>query len=170
MRREKEIDFTDQIVSVDEKKQQHAQSGNDMQQEVVDFSIRVIEALEKKVTIHNEENPNKKITLAQVKKVYIRGAGDCNQSTDSDYSCGEWAMARVNLFTRAKLGQLPDLNDHKVNLRSYIDISDSWIPSQEDFASAKKIIEENNLNYDFKHIEDLFLEEEKKQSTNFEFI
>ncbi len=167
MRNEKEIDFTDQIVSGDEKKQ----DGNKCQQEVIDFSVKVIKALEKKVQGHNDDNPDKKITLAQAKKVYARGAGDCSESASSDHTCGEWAMARVNLFSRAKLGQLPESMDHKVNLRSYIDISDCWLPSEEDFANAKKIIEENNLDYDFGHIEELFLcEREEKQPMNFEFI
>ena len=43
--------------------------------EAVDFSVRVIEALQKKMREHNSLSSNK-VTLKQLKKVYRRAAGN----------------------------------------------------------------------------------------------
>jgi hypothetical protein len=158
-----EIDFSEQISPKEEEA-----SPAEEQKAIIEFSKNILEALESKAEQHNEENPGKKVTFAQLKKVYVRGAGDCHDAEDSEYVCGEWAMARVNMFLSMKLGDKPNIINKEVNIRSFVDISDSWIPSENNFAKAKEDIEKYKLNYKYNHIEELYLAEEK--SSYIEFI
>ena len=43
-----------------------------------------------------------------------------------------------------------------------LDISDLWYPNELDFAKASELAEENNINYQFKNINNLYLEEYTK--------
>ena len=47
-----------------------------------------------------------------------------------------------------------------IKLSSFIDISESWIPSEEDFDKAQKEMDENDLKHKYDNIEDLYLEYE----------
>ena len=49
-----------------------------------------------------------------------------------------------------------------INFNKFIDISESWCPIQEDFDQAKEDIKKYNLNYHFKDIEELYLEDYEK--------
>ena len=67
----------------------------------ITFSDKIISALKTKVKEHNEKH-SKKVTLAQLKKVYRRGAGAFSSSHRPGMTRGQWAMARVNKATPSK--------------------------------------------------------------------
>ena len=69
----------------------------------ITFSDKVISALKAKVKEHNEKH-SKKVTLAQLKKVYRRGAGAFSSSHRPGMTRGQWAMARVNTFLKMARG------------------------------------------------------------------
>ena len=71
--------------------------------EKITFSDKVISALSTKVKEHNEKH-SKKVTLAQLKKVYRRGAGAFSSSHRPGMTRGQWAMARVNMFLKMTRG------------------------------------------------------------------
>ena len=137
-------------------------SAQEAQDEAVDFSVKVAEALATKAKEHNEQSSDKKINLSQLKKVYSRGAGDCSHEIEGK-TCGQVAMARVNMFLRMKLDG-PCVMESKGNasISNLIDISENWFPSEEDFAKADEDIKSYGLNYDFNNINELYLEEYDK--------
>ena len=69
----------------------------------ITFSDKVISALKNKVKEHNEKH-SKKVTLAQLKKIYRRGAGAFSSSHRPGKTRGQWAMARVNMFLKMVRG------------------------------------------------------------------
>ena len=48
----------------------------------------------------------------------------------------------------------------RIKLSSFIDISESWAPNEDDFKKAEKEMDENDLKYEYDNIEDLYLEYE----------
>jgi len=118
--------------------------------EAVNFSVKVIEALEKKMREHNSASSNK-VSLKQLKKVYRRAAGnvfaDVPEVNDNK---GKWAMARVNMYLRILNGEpLPRETHATVNfdyIEKDIDLIDAVIPTKEDFLKASEDIERFNLD------------------------
>jgi hypothetical protein len=92
-----------------------------------------------------------------LKSVYS-GAGDCYQAREAGISCGVWAMACVNMFLRQKLGEKMVVAEGVVKNYSLIDISETWTPSEQDFLAAVAEIEKHDLNYDFKSVDDIYIE------------
>lgn len=129
-------------------------------QAFIDFSIKVVDALGLKAKGYNSKF-GKKISISQLKKVYTKGA-HCR--SDDARTNGEWAMARVNMFLR-----LISSNTFKDALAKKnggisisnleIDVTENWSPSEEDFAQASVDIAEFKLEYDFKDVEELYLNE-----------
>ena len=66
--------------------------------EKIELSKTQETALKKKVEEFNKKNPEKKITLSQLKKVWRRGAGAFSSSHRPSQNRSSWAMARVNTF------------------------------------------------------------------------
>ena len=136
--------------------------------EAVDFSVKVIEALQKKMREHNSLSSNK-VTLKQLKKVYRRAAGnvfaDVPEVKDNK---GKWAMARVNMYLRILNGEpLPRETYSSINfdyVDNDIDLIDCVIPSEKDFLQASEDIERFNLNHKFNDVNDLYLDDEDNQS------
>ena len=136
--------------------------------EAVNFSIKVIEALEKKMREHNAASSNK-VSLKQLKKVYRRAAGnifaDVPEINDDK---GKWAMARVNMYLRILNGEpLPRETYASIDFTLVdkdIDLIDAVIPTEKDFLKASEDIEKFDLNYKFNSINDLYLDDEDKES------
>ena len=132
------------------------------EKDAVDFSVKVLKALADKVREHNKASSDNKVTLNQLKKVYRRGAGDCS-SVEEGKTCGQIAMARVNMFLRMKIDGPGAMETHgRATITSLIDISDSWTPSEEDFAKANEDINKHELNYNLKDVSHLYLDDYKK--------
>lgn len=127
----------------------------------IEFSIKVVEALSSKVKDYNQKS-SKKISLAQLKKVYVKGA---STREGDDKSAGSFAMARVNMFLRlissnAFKGAFQKKNNGGISLSELeIDVTENWTPSEQDFIQASEDILNFKLDYDFKDVEELYLSE-----------
>jgi hypothetical protein len=106
---------------------------------------------------HNKDCENK-VSLKELKEVFRNGA-DCSQAKEGEIPCGVLALARVNMFLRLKLGEIMEASN---SLTGSLDISDSWHPSELDFTKAKELIKKHDLNYEFKDVGNLYLEEYTK--------
>jgi len=132
----------------------------------IEFSKKVIEALKNKVKEHNS-NYSKKVTLAQLKKVYRRGAGAFSSSHRPGKTRGQWAMARVNMFLRMVSGKpVKDAYrkaDSDIAKAKYETIIEAHLePSDEDFNQADLDIEQYSLNdFDFISADELYLDDEE---------
>lgn len=86
----------DQIKGSDKNKKGSAATGKG-----IEFTDKIIKALEKKVSEHNEKAKNgRKVNLRMLKAVYRRGAGAFSTSHRPDQNRNSWAMARVNAFLK----------------------------------------------------------------------
>ena len=153
-----EFESVDSVETQEEPQPQPQKSQDD----AIKFSVNAMKALAEKRTEHNSNNSSNKVTLNQLRSVFCRGAGNCSDAKDSINTCGEWALARVNMFLRQKSGQKIESSEAIVEMENVFDISDSWLPSEEDFEQAKADIEKYELNYDFKSIDELYLEKYEK--------
>ncbi len=143
------------------------------EQEAIEFSSSVIAALEQKVKEHNLDATSK-VTLNQLKKVYRRGA----MTTEEEK--GLHAMARVNMFLRMKkegkisyqepkmmmektqIKELVFEGKARIQVNSFVDLTENWLPVEADFSQASEDIKANELNYNFKDIEELYLDDYEK--------
>jgi|TARA_R110000751_G_scaffold50614_1_gene111685 hypothetical protein len=127
------------------------------QQEAISFSVKVTEALRDKRKHHNHRQEGK-VSLSQLKEVYRKAAKCFNESLRPNHSRGCWAMARVNMFIR-----LASIDNAKIAeaLNSSLITSLDEMPCSVDFFKASADIEEYKLDYDFKDVDELYLEEYK---------
>jgi hypothetical protein len=135
-----------------------------------DFSAKLVSLLKSIVRAHNKEGD--RVSLSQLKDVYINAAETYNYS---GYSRGEWALARVYTFLDFLSGRNPQiLKDYErkklggltfetkiIETNDEFDVSENWVPSQENFTKAKADIKEKELFYDFVKAEELYLEDYK---------
>jgi hypothetical protein len=124
----------------------------------IEFSKKILETLQAKVKAHNSEN-TKKVTLAQVKKVY--------RNTPSDKDFNKIALARVNMFLRMVSGISyfagSNSNLSKAVNNKYI-IEASFNPTAQDLSRAEEDINNFNLNdFEFTSAEELYIEDENDQ-------
>ena len=124
-------------------------------QVLIDYSSNVLEALQDLTESHNKECDNK-VSLKELKEVFRNGA-NCAQAKEAEIECGVLALARVNMFLRLKSGEIMEAS--YVSDATSLDISDLWYPNEQDFITAKELTEQHNLNYEFKDVGDLYLEE-----------
>lgn len=154
----------------------HIEQDNPLEREdnAVDFSIKLVTALEDKFKAHNKENPNSKATLQQLKKVYIHGAHNFKDTGGSDGSLNLWGLARVNMYLGYKSGKKISIHckqptssemsgltfeiEEKTSVGNFLDLATGWFPSEEDYEMAKEDISKYNLNYSFSSLDDIYLE------------
>ena len=143
-------------------------------EENIVFSSRLVKYFSKKSKDFNEDNKSS-LRIDQLKKVYCHGARLGKQQNVENINF--YALARVNMFLRLKSGgkmtskksnptpnkptglELEENGSYK-RLSSFIDISEGWVPNEEDFKKAQKEIDKNDLKHDYENIEDLYLEYE----------
>jgi hypothetical protein len=162
---------------------------NDRKEEeaVIEFSARLAETFKEKVKEHNGSCPNK-VTLAQVIKVYRHGAETFHTSNEPDQGINEWSMARVNMFLRMKRGEVTKNKSQTKPLKetmsalvfetrssikrvnSFLDLTKNWIPAEEDFELAKGDVKKNQLNYNFKSAEEIYLTDGSRSSHSIEIL
>tara|TARA_Y100000593_G_scaffold95087_1_gene199432 strand:+ start:40099 stop:40605 length:507 start_codon:yes stop_codon:yes gene_type:complete len=136
-----------------------SEEGNDNHDELINFSIKLVELLQSKADEHNSTSPQNKVSLNDLKRVYIRGAGDCSSADKAEITCGEWALARVNMFLRQKIGGAMKTTAAELKIGSAnVDISETWVPSEEDYLKASEEIEKHKLNYNFENVNELYIE------------
>ena len=122
----------------------------------VEFSKKILAALQDKVKSHNLQN-NKKVNIIQVKKVY--------RNTPSDKNFNQLSLARVNMFLRMISGISTyigsNINLSKAINNKYI-IDASFNPSIEDINKAGEDINNFNLNdFEFTSIDEVYLGDEE---------
>jgi len=143
------------------------------QEESVLFSSKLVDFLHGKAKVFSNKN-NYSLTLGQLKKVYCHSArlGEIQKSDDINL----YSLARVNMFLRLKSGErmiksteasevdsMTELQLETLTCKTpskFIDISEGWIPNAGDFTKAREEIKENNLEYSYKSINNLYLEYE----------
>jgi hypothetical protein len=124
----------------------------------IEFSKKILETLQAKVKTHNSEN-TKKVTLAQVKKVY--------RNTPSDKDFNKVALARVNMFLRMVTG-ISSFAGSNSNLSKAVNnkyiIEASFNPTAQDLSKAEEDVNNFNLNdFEFTSAEELYIEDESDQ-------
>ena len=141
------------------------------EEEAIQFSSNVIIALEQKAKEHNQECKSK-VTVQQLKKVYRTGA--LTQAEEK----GLHALARVNMFLRMKRDgkvvyqQASAMNEqieikeltfqNRVKVDSFVDLTQSLIPIDDDFIKATEEIESFGLTYKFQDVNELYLDDYEK--------
>jgi len=153
------------------------ESKRDKQEEDIKFSARLVDFFSSQVKAF-KANHKGTLTVNQFKKVYCAGA---REAKDQGYdNINLYSLARVLMFLRLKSGGRMELksNDSKsqkptkleiedgsktINFSSFIDISESWVPAEEDFDRAQKEMDENDLKHEYEDIRDLYLEYEPIQ-------
>jgi len=141
----------------------------------IDFSIKVINALDDKASLYNKAHPLDKVSLSQLKQIYIDAAS--NHSTDRDEDINTWTLARVNMFLRIKsdkkitfgtvekqkneITKLELEDDQEYVIYGEIDTTKDWIPLEEDFEASKKDVEKYELNFAFSSIDELYIENQE---------
>ena len=131
------------------------------QSKAIDLSGNIIETLNGKMKDHNKENPENKVSLSQLKKVFKSGASKTPPDTEAK-NPNYWAIAWVNMFLRMLKGDKMERTAKYISNSHVIDISETWSPSEEDFDRAKKDVDENKLNYIFGNIDELYLDDYKR--------
>jgi hypothetical protein len=159
MKKNTEEDIQDESSSKDERI---------LEEQRISFSAKLVSCLESKKKGYNKKNKSN-IKIEQLKDIYIRGARYSNQDLNLN------GLARINMFLRmkeqkmmgivsAKIEKIEELSslvletENLQELQTFVDVSDSWAPREEDYTSAKEDIEKYDLNFDFKSVSELYLE------------
>ena len=153
---------------------------------VIEFSIRLADVFREKVKANNHYCSNK-VTLSQVIKVYRHGAESFRPEKVLDLSINEWSLARVNMYLRMKKGEVVS-NESSVKaskdqmsslvfesssikrVNSFLDLTTNWTPADTDFELAKADVKENQLDYNFKSVEEIYLTDGSPSSHSIEII
>jgi hypothetical protein len=139
----------------------------------IEFSSKIMAALEDKAQNHNNDC-DLQVTADQLKKVYRRGAG-----FELKGEKGLSAMARVNMFLRMKSDgkityQEPAMRETvemkelvfesraRIQVNNFIDITENWLPIDADIAQAAEDIKVYGLDYNFKDVSELYLDDYEK--------
>ena len=143
----------------------------------ISFSAKLVDLLKEKIKSHNNNNPSNKTNLSELKEVFRIGA----HHTDKKSQAG---LARVNMFLRKKCGEntskMQELDKKEeaasegvANIKSLqfdeelkdtldldsLDATGKDYPDDEDFIQADIDIETYKLDYDFKDVGDLYLDD-----------
>lgn len=128
-------------------------------EESVQFSKNVLTVLRETAKAHNIVC-KRKITLAQMKRVYLRGA----ESLEEGKTAGQCALARVSLYMRIMsqdgMENTFTKGEEPNGKPSWeLDITSAWKPAQIDFDWAIKEASAKNIDRNF-DVRDLYFTEE----------
>ena len=145
------------------------------QQDAIDFSNMIV-ALLQDISDDIEE-----VDLEDLKTVY-REAEE-TYPKESSFDINLWAIGRVNMFVRLKtegltgrdepetqssgaflLTEMTELELEAPSLREeleYIDATQHWSPSDEDFDLAGQYVQKYDLKFTFSSLSDLYIEQYK---------
>ena len=125
----------------------------------LDFSKKIIAALEDKISTHNKDN-NKQLKLIDLKRAYKNGF---NESKDLNKE----TLAHVNMTLRISRGEISDIiSNFKSSsfeiVGSQLVVKGDLVPNENDYQQAEEDIKNYNLeDFDFKNHEELYLEDEE---------
>ena len=129
--------------------------------ENVDYTIRILDALQIKAKEHNDTN-DFKVSPQQLKSVFVVGASEKVEEHTLTL-CG---FARVNMYLRlldpAVVAHEFKIASNNKNFKKLVfDFSSHISPKSDDFAAAEEDLKKHNLNFDFTSIDELYLEDVK---------
>ena len=141
-----------------------------LEEQRISFSAKLVIYLEERKKAFNKKN-KASIKIGQLKEIYKRGS--CLESKDLNLN----GLSRVNMFLRMKEQKMMGVISAKISKKDQklseliletaqdlqdqnkpIDISEAWIPQEEDIEQAKTDIENHKLDFDFQNIDELYLE------------
>ena len=186
MKKEIEIDFSDQIKAAEEcdcgmcDNEEcdcpcHMPSSKTGQDVAIKFSAKVVDALTSKAAEHNSNEENNKTSFEELLDSFRSGAA---VATYKGEPITELALARVNLLLRVKSGHFHDVINNTNNsenvkktlsglifedendsiFNNELDMFASWSPQEADFEKAREDMEKFGLNNEFKNIDELYLD------------
>jgi hypothetical protein len=135
---------------------------NERDAAAIAYSVKVIDALSRKMRGFNSSSETSKVSLAQIKEVFHRGAQENKEI--NDYNAAVWGMARVNLVLALKSGDnFLELFESTVqameNFEGELDFTQDWLPSNKCFEKAVKDVEKYDLqDFCFGNVNELYLE------------
>ena len=154
---------------------------------IVQFSVRLAEALEVRVEDHNEACPSNKASLSQAVKVYKHAATNFPQEALGEIGINKWSLARVNMYLRMKCGSIDSggasyksKTKEKMSslifeesaskrINTFLDATQEWLPSEEDFSLAQEGVIKYDLNYDFNSLDEIYFPEERSRAEGLGF-
>jgi hypothetical protein len=118
-----------------------------VQEELIAFSIEVVKIFEQKMEVHNEAHPRKKVSVDELKRMFMQGVRAENKN---GLSLVELGLARVISFLKLKSG-IFNANEHVFEYsmtppRRSLNVSACWLPNQSDFNQAKEDVEKSGLD------------------------
>ena len=152
-----------------------ASETNESEQEKnIKFSSKLVSYFAEQVKAFKKDY-NSSLTVDQLKKVYCHGARLGKDQGTKDLN--SYALARVHMFLRLKSGDKMtskdpakeitkatklelEENEKCKRVSDFIDISEGWIPSENDFEKVQKEMDENDLKHEYENINELYLEYE----------
>tara|TARA_Y100000593_G_C4276272_1_gene320243 strand:+ start:720 stop:1238 length:519 start_codon:yes stop_codon:yes gene_type:complete len=146
-------------------------------EENIKFSLKLVDYFSLLVKAF-KEGSKETLTVNQLKKVYCHASRMAKIHEVKDINLH--SLARIHMYLRLKSGdkmttkatsttptkptKLEIENPQKtLKISSFLDISESWVPSEGDFEKAEKEMDENDLKYEYNQVEDLYLEYEPIQ-------
>lgn len=151
------LEFENLKVSCGEKHEVQSSKEENEEEVLINYSSSIVAALQELMKAHNKDSENK-VSLKELKQVFRNGA-DCFEANEIDIPCGTLGLARVNMFLRLKSGEI--MKTSHSNVKEF-DISESWYPNDDDFIKAEEATKKHNLDFDFKNIDNLYLDEYTK--------
>jgi len=127
----------------------------DSSQGCVAFSKKLLGLFKSKA----KESNNKKITSQQISNVFCSAVENFEGREDQSKSMNQWCLARVNGFLRILSEKSVKFTSKNSSSKAGIDATSNWQPSEEDFVSAQKDIESNDLQYGFSSVDELYIKE-----------
>lgn len=136
---------------------------------------------------HNKAHSLNKASLSQIVKVYQHGVQTFPTEALGEVGINKWSLARVNMYLRIKCGQINSINasnkskikkemsslvfENSISQRinSFLDVTESWVPNEEDFSLAQEYVVKYDLSYSFSNLDEIyFVEKGKSEGLSFE--
>lgn len=130
------------------------------QDQAIEFSSKLVEALNGKMKDHNAANESSKVSLSQLRQVYCDAVDSYDPEKHLENK-NHFGFARVNMFLNITMGKFPQSMPVSGNYLSLsnIDMTFGFNPDSECWASAKEDIQKFNIDYNFDSVDELFIEE-----------
>jgi len=145
------------------------------QQNAIDFSNMLMGLFE------DASEDFKDISIEDLKTVYRQS--ELSYGKNDNYDLNIWGLARVNMYIRQKTeGTIAEfiseltpvelkeieglefeesLSSQKNKKLEYVDATQDWTPSKEDFALAEQYTLKYDLNFTFSSLDELYIDEYK---------
>jgi hypothetical protein len=126
----------------------------------IEYSIKMVDFLKVKASEHNAQESNRRVSLDQLKEVFINSSSSYIKNEQTDINTH--VLARVNMFLAIKAGR--ELKyDTNIKSKDLLDASVIIVPTEQDYIQAEKDIKEHNLDLDYQSIDNLYINTENEE-------